>query len=159
VTDAGVAVKQHLGLFPNIRITANKAKDSGSSSSSATATASAMHSGSVNVAKAVSFMPHISVTSGAPVAVSHGAHNMHFKIGGRKLAQACDPQARVSGIIVYGVKGGVSLQVITCAAEQYSPQTLSQFIISTVHCCLLLHSINSCIPPSLSRTLRRHLER
>jgi hypothetical protein len=105
VTDAGVAVKQHLGLFPNIRITANKAKDSGSSSSSATATASAMHSGSVNVAKAVSFMPHISVTSGAPVAAPHGTHNMHFKIGGRKLAQACDPQAKVSCIIVCGVKG------------------------------------------------------
>lgn len=94
VTDAGVAVKQHLGLFPNVRITANKAA-SGSSGSSASA------SGSVNVAKAVSFMPHISVTSGAPVAVSHGTHNMQFKIGGRKLAQACDAQARVSVLLLH----------------------------------------------------------
>jgi hypothetical protein len=81
-----VAVKQHLGLFPNIRISANKAA-SGSSSS-----------GSASTGKAVNFMPQFSVKS-TPVAapVSHsGSKSMSFKIGGRKLAQACSPSDKVS---------------------------------------------------------------
>lgn len=84
VTDAGVAVKQHMGLFPNIKITTNKAASSSSS-------------GSASIGKAVSFMPHISVKS-TPVAapVSHGGKSHSFKIGGRKLAQACDSSQKVS---------------------------------------------------------------
>lgn len=81
-----MAVKQHLGLFPNIKITANKAASSSSSS------------GSASVGKAVNFMPHVSVKS-TPVAapaVSHGAKIVSFKIGGRKLAQACSPSDKVS---------------------------------------------------------------
>lgn len=94
VTDAGVAVKQHFGLFPNVRITTNKA-----ASGSATAGATASGSGTVNINKAVSFMPQMKVTS-SPVAGSQSSvKGVTFKIGGRKLAQAtaqgCDPSAKV----------------------------------------------------------------
>jgi hypothetical protein len=93
VTDAGVALKQHFGLFPNVRVNANKASSgSGSVSSSG--------SGSVNVNKAVSFAPHVSVTSQGSASVSQSAgKGFAFKIGGRKLAQAaagaCDPSVKV----------------------------------------------------------------
>jgi hypothetical protein len=78
VTDAGVAIKQKFGLFPSVRITANKDASSDASKS---------------VSKSVSFMPSISVTS-SPVSKSD-SKSMHFKIGGRKLAQACDPNDKV----------------------------------------------------------------
>lgn len=70
VTDAGVAVKKHLGLFPSIKINAGKgASSSVSSSASASASASA---GKGSAGK-----------------------SWHFKLGGRRLAQACDPAAKV----------------------------------------------------------------
>jgi hypothetical protein len=81
VTDAGVALKQHFGLFPSVRVTANK----GSSGS-----------GSVSANQAVS----VSHSASASASVSHSAgKSFGFKIGGRKLAQqaagACDPAIKV----------------------------------------------------------------
>lgn len=80
MTDAGVAIKQKFGLFPSIRITGNK---------------DASGDASKSVSKSVSFMPSISVTS-SPV-----SKGMHFKIGGRKLAQACDPNEKVRRMPCY----------------------------------------------------------
>lgn len=84
VTDAGVAIKQKFGLFPSIRITGNKDASSDASKS---------------VSKSVSFMPSISVAS-SPVSKSE-SKGMHFKIGGRKLAQACDPNEKVRRMPCY----------------------------------------------------------
>lgn len=87
VTDSGVAAKQKLGLFPSIRVNTGKQFncDAGKPAGSA-------DGGNGGSSKGVSLAPHLSFST-APATSSK---IVSFKLGGRKLAQACDPTQRVS---------------------------------------------------------------
>jgi len=94
VTDAGVAAKQKLGLFPSIRVNTGKQFncDAGKPAGSADGGSNGGSS------KGVSLAPHLFFST-APATSSKV---VSFKLGGRKLAQACDPTQR-------GLEIGVTL--------------------------------------------------